>query len=422
MKKEELERLRKELIDSKYQLAKDRIELILRQMYFQYSEQLACDNPIEHIKYRVKAPNSIKNKLEMKGYLCTSENVDYYLHDIVGARIVCPFLSDVERVVKDIRENPELQVLVCKDYINNPKNNGYASYHLIVKVPVNVGNKISYVKSEIQIRTMAMDMWASLEHKIGYKNKTFLSDEDMAVIDNMAIECSKLDNRLNEKYLCNRSKDYFDDFEDYFAIDGIEYSKLYNKYSHALSYVLNKIHYLNQSYDFGEENMMGVNPIEHIKYRIKPYDMMIKKLRKKTNDISISSLEDNVHDIAGIRVVCSFLSDLNDIVNSLKNDLGLNVVEEKDYVTCPKESGYAGYHLIVSVPVYDNVGVSYANVEIQVRTIAMDMWASLEHKLCYNKEADEETKWDLLELACHRFDTDKKMEDIISEKRKKLSK
>ena len=418
MNKKELERLKQELIkmENKYKLAKEKLELILRHLDLEYSENLKEDNPIEHINFRVKKVSSIQKKLIDKGRQCTLENIDNYLSDIVGARIVCPFLSDVEKVVESLKKHPELQILICKDYINNPKETGYASYHMIVKVPIVINNQTNYVKAEIQIRTMAMDMWASLDHKIRYKKEIEISDRVKEIIISTAKECNELDKNLNQKYLQekNRVKSIKDSTQEDWLNDR-SYQRLMNKYEYALNQTLGKIKLLNKEYDDDEKEMKEVNPIEHIKYRMKPKERMFSKLIHQTKDLSIISLENNINDIAGIRIVCSFKSDLFKIVDTLKSNLGLPIIKEKDYVSNPKESGYAGYHLIVGVPV-PQYG-SYAKVEIQVRTIAMDMWASLEQKLCYRKRVDKETKNELLQLAYTREEIDEKMDAIIKETR-----
>ncbi len=133
-------------------------------------------NPIEHIKTRLKTADSIVDKLDRKHIDFTIENVENELYDIVGARIICSFESDVFDLVRIIKKSSIIKVLKEKDYITNPKESGYRSYHLIVEIPVELINEKAIVKAEIQIRTMAMDLWASLEHKIKYKSKNKIDD------------------------------------------------------------------------------------------------------------------------------------------------------------------------------------------------------------------------------------------------------
>lgn len=126
-------------------------------------------NPIEHITSRVKSPQSIAKKIRHKGKELTVENIVKYINDIAGVRIICSFTSDIYRIADLIAKQSDIKVLKVKDYIMQPKKNGYASYHMIVSVPIFLSNSVIDTKVEIQIRTIAMDFWASLEHKIYYK-------------------------------------------------------------------------------------------------------------------------------------------------------------------------------------------------------------------------------------------------------------
>ena len=126
-------------------------------------------NPVEHIKSRIKSEKSIKNKLKDKGYDYTLANIKKHIHDVVGIRIVVSFLSDVYDIVSVLKNSQDLIIVKQQDYIKEPKDTGYISYHLNVLIPVYLNNKTEYVEGEIQIRTIAMDSWASLDHKIEYK-------------------------------------------------------------------------------------------------------------------------------------------------------------------------------------------------------------------------------------------------------------
>jgi len=126
-------------------------------------------NPIEHITSRIKSPQSIAKKLRKYGKDLTVENIIKYVNDVAGIRIICSFVADVYRIAELISKISDIKVLKIKDYIANPKPNGYTSYHMIVSVPVRLTNITVDTKVEIQIRTIAMDVWASLEHKMCYK-------------------------------------------------------------------------------------------------------------------------------------------------------------------------------------------------------------------------------------------------------------
>lgn len=140
-------------------------------------------NPIEHIKTRIKSADSIINKLYKDNLEFTLDNVENYINDIVGVRIICAFESDVYELIEIIRNSNIIHVINEKDFITNPKKTGYRSYHLIVEVPVELINEKVMVKAEIQIRTLAMDLWASLEHKLKYKSEYCTEDISKKLID-----------------------------------------------------------------------------------------------------------------------------------------------------------------------------------------------------------------------------------------------
>ena len=126
-------------------------------------------NPIEHVKSRIKTPESIVKKLKRHGYESSIENMVRYVNDIAGIRISCSFTSDIYLIADMISKQNDLTILARRDYMKNPKKSGYRSYHMLVTTPVFLSDSIIDTKVEIQIRTVAMDFWASLEHKIYYK-------------------------------------------------------------------------------------------------------------------------------------------------------------------------------------------------------------------------------------------------------------
>ncbi|QHT64061.1 GTP pyrophosphokinase family protein [Paenibacillus lycopersici] len=126
-------------------------------------------NPIEHVKTRIKSPEGIVEKLQRKGLEVSKENATAYIRDIAGVRVICSFTTDVYRVYEMIRSQGDVEVIEEKDYIRNPKPNGYQSLHLIIRIPIFLSQRTEHVTVEIQLRTIAMDFWASLEHKIYYQ-------------------------------------------------------------------------------------------------------------------------------------------------------------------------------------------------------------------------------------------------------------
>ncbi|MBQ6807436.1 MAG: GTP pyrophosphokinase family protein [Lachnospiraceae bacterium] len=154
-------------------------------------------NPIEHIKSRIKTPESIVKKLKKHGYESTIENMVKYVNDIAGIRVICSFTSDIYQIAEMISNQSDIKVISVKDYIVNPKASGYKSYHMLVSVPVYLSDRIEETKVEIQIRTVAMDFWASLEHKIHYKFEGNAPEH----IKEQLVECSRIVSNLDERML-----------------------------------------------------------------------------------------------------------------------------------------------------------------------------------------------------------------------------
>ena len=154
-------------------------------------------NPIEHIKSRIKTPESIVKKLKKNGYESTIDNMVRYVNDIAGIRVICSFTSDIYQIAEMISNQSDIKVISVKDYIVNPKASGYKSYHMLVTVPVYLSDRIANTKVEIQIRTVAMDFWASLEHKIYYK---FEGNAPEYIRDEL-VECAKMVSNLDARML-----------------------------------------------------------------------------------------------------------------------------------------------------------------------------------------------------------------------------
>ena len=151
------------------------------------------------------------------------------------------------------------------------------------------------------------------------------------------------------------------------------------KYTAALKTLETEISILLQDYEYKN----NYNPVEHIKSRLKSYDSASKKLISKGYEVNTTNIEKHVHDMVGLRIVCSFLSDVYEIVKIIENSDQITVHDKEDYITNPKDTGYSSYHLNVYIPVYLIDGVELVEAEIQIRTVAMDFWASLDHKITY---------------------------------------
>ncbi|MCI6107316.1 MAG: GTP pyrophosphokinase family protein [bacterium] len=196
----------------KYKFAKTILEAELEILLKEY-EYRAGNSPVEHIKSRLKSEKSILKKLEDKGYDKTVENVEKHIHDIVGFRIVCSFLSDVYDIVNIIKSSKNFKLKGENDYIKNPKETGYSSYHLNILVPIYLEEKLEYVEAEIQIRTVAMDFWASLDHKLQYKLPedipVYLERELLSCSDEIKIMDLKMQNLYDivKKYTDKKQED-----------------------------------------------------------------------------------------------------------------------------------------------------------------------------------------------------------------------
>ena len=184
-------------------------------------------------------------------------------------------------------------------------------------------------------------------------------------------------------------------------------------YNAALKQVQTKMEILNDEF----QRVHKYNPIEHIKARIKSSGSIVKKLRRYGYESTIENMITYVNDIAGIRIICSFTSDIFRIAEMIENQKDIKVLSVKDYITYPKASGYKSYHMLVSVPVYLSDRMVDAKVEIQIRTVAMDFWASLEHKMHYKFEGDapEHIRNELIECAKMVADLDARMLSLNEE-------
>ena len=152
---------------------------------------------IDHIDTRIKEPKSIVKKMEKKKYDKTYLNLIEKINDIAGMRIVCTLKDDIFFIRDLIKQMPELHILKEKDYVTNPKPSGYSSYHMIVEVPVKLTQKTIYVKCEIQIRTLAMDFWASFEHKVKYKTEQNVNKKTSKEL----VTCAKMINKFDDKMI-----------------------------------------------------------------------------------------------------------------------------------------------------------------------------------------------------------------------------
>lgn len=152
-------------------------------------------NPINGIKSRLKSVESIKEKLERKGLPYTVQAIEENLNDVAGVRVICSFTADVYLLAEALLKQDDIQLIEKKDYIANPKENGYRSLHLIVSVPIFLAHEKRIMKVEVQLRTIAMDSWASLEHQLRYKKDLEFTEEMVSEL----YRCAQLSSELDEK-------------------------------------------------------------------------------------------------------------------------------------------------------------------------------------------------------------------------------
>lgn len=181
-------------------------------------------------------------------------------------------------------------------------------------------------------------------------------------------------------------------------------------YSSALKSINTKIEILNNEFI----QLYNYNPIEHITSRLKTPASIVKKLQHDGREVTIENMVEYLNDIAGIRIICSFMSDIYPIADMIARQADITVLHVKDYIKYPKSNGYKSYHMVVTIPVYLTDGKKDTKVEIQIRTIAMDFWASLDHQLKYKKEMQNaaEISEELKQCADVIAQTDKRMLEI----------
>ena len=210
--------------------------------------------------------------------------------------------------------------------------------------------------------------------------------------------------RLNDSELKKWLRDY-----------AMPYKELMAYYRCAMMEVETKFNVLNEELSLAYDR----NPIETIKSRLKSPESIVDKVARKGLPLTIDSIEKNIRDIAGIRVICSFPSDIYMLADALLRQDDVTLIERKDYIKNPKLNGYRSFHMILNVPVYMANGKEFAPVEIQIRTIAMDFWASLEHQLHYksigNQDVAASLTDELKQCAETIAETDLKMQDMFKE-------
>ena len=263
-------------------------------------------------------------------------------------------------------------------------------------------------------------IWISLLNTDCYIRNDIKERKHGMIIDELkkqgkALLDARRDNFVRQSLLSN-------EFLNFMQQNKKPFDLLMSYYECAIMEIETKFRVLNHELSLEYDN----NPIESIKTRLKSYDSILKKIRRKNIPLNLQAIEENLKDIAGVRVICSFPDDIYKLAESFLKQDDITLIERKDYIKNPKPSGYRSLHLIVQVPIFLQNEKKMVNVEVQFRTIAMDFWASLDHKMRYKKElSDEEVEilqeelYDCAEQSAALDERMQRIRDRITQKREK---
>lgn len=263
-------------------------------------------------------------------------------------------------------------------------------------------------------------IWISLLNADCYIRNDIKERKHGMIIDELkkqgkALLDARRDNFVRQSLLSN-------EFLNFMQQNKKPFDLLMSYYECAIMEIETKFRVLNHELSLEYDN----NPIESIKTRVKSYDSILKKIRRKNIPLNLQAIEENLKDIAGVRVICSFPDDIYKLAESFLKQDDITLIERKDYIKNPKPSGYRSLHLIVQVPIFLQNEKKMVNVEVQFRTIAMDFWASLDHKMRYKKElSDEEVEilqeelYDCAEQSAALDERMQRIRDRITQKREK---
>lgn len=263
-------------------------------------------------------------------------------------------------------------------------------------------------------------IWISLLNTDCYIRNDIKERKHGIIIDELkkqgkALLDARRDNFVRQSLLSN-------EFLNFMQQNKKPFDLLMSYYECAIMEIETKFRVLNHELSLEYDN----NPIESIKTRVKSYDSILKKIRRKNIPLNLQAIEENLKDIAGVRVICSFPDDIYKLAESFLKQDDITLIERKDYIKNPKPSGYRSLHLIVQVPIFLQNEKKMVNVEVQFRTIAMDFWASLDHKMRYKKElSDEEVEilqeelYDCAEQSAALDERMQRIRDRITQKREK---
>lgn len=220
-----------------------------------------------------------------------------------------------------------------------------------------------------------------------------------------SMDLEELKETMIKKFQTNQNFNSFEYFDEM-----LNFVELNHIYSSALEEISTKLKILDDEFQVIHKH----NPIHHMERRVKGTRSLLSKLERKNLPVTVGSAKDNIFDIAGMRVICNYIEDIYVLEKLLLKQEDIKLLKRKDYIENPKENGYRSLHIVISVPVFLSESVEHTPVEIQIRTIGMDMWASLEHKMRYkNTKKDTEAYMTLLkECAFEISNVENKMQDM----------
>ena len=359
---------------------------VIEQLSSTFSEN---GNTLAYQSSRIKEENSFLNKVYNKANKGLDVNFED-IHDIVGLRLVCLSLSDVYDFVDLLKKSELLNVLEEKDYISNPKDSGYMSYHIIVDVPTVTQTGVRNIKCEIQLRTIFMDIFSREEHKLSYKG--YSTEEEKKTLKTLSEKLYFYDCALDN--LFKTSNNTLPD-EDLKAI-----TQEYDKISYIYGIVYDKIQKKIKEYVADYSNK---SDILHINGRLKPIKSIKRKLKKRHLECTAENILYNTRDVVGFKIVAidevtarDFINYFLDKVNAMER---FEVTHISDNLTEPKNSGYRGYKMNLSYHMPTLTGKETITIEIIIRTMVMDAWALHDDKIFNDENTKETTKRQLKGLS-----------------------
>ena len=331
------------------------------------------NNPVKYVTARIKDEKSVEKKLEKKGFTTIDE-----LHDIVGARVILSSKKDIEEFIKVISSSPIIKVIEHKDYMDDKKNSGYRGYHLILEIPLEYNSEVINIKVELQLRTELQDSWSRIEHAVNYKN------DDCE--DKIALNLKRLSDSNN---LC---EELMEECRSYIRKNKQSKTKmtkkeedLYNKNIALYDSALKK---LDSELTLAIDDYNTINPNGFVfkTSRIKDCESVYNKLYRMGYEYTEDNINGHIRDAVGYRIVCSNNSEVLKIVDLIQSITSFRITRVQDYISKPKESGYMGYHFNVAIPIKSRDVEREVIAEIQIRTEAMDAFATYEEEIVYNND------------------------------------